>query len=81
MGNHWFTKKFLLQNYKSFGMNKINYDPGVIDSGDPKFIYVRQKYSEDKTSCTLTIFTRVNTYATNGQNYEYILLHILLLIL
>ena len=26
-------------------MNKINYDPGVIDSGDPKFIYVRQKYS------------------------------------
>lgn len=45
MGNHWFTKKFLLENYKSFGISKINYDPGVIDSGDPKFIYVRQKYS------------------------------------
>ena len=34
--------------------------------------YVRQKYSEDKTSCQLTIFTRVNLYAINGKNYEYV---------
>ena len=34
--------------------------------------YLRQKYSEDRTSCQLTIFTRVNLYAVSGKNYEYV---------
>lgn len=45
MGNHWFTRKTILENYKSYGISVLNYEPAVIDSGDPKFIYVRQKYS------------------------------------
>lgn len=34
-----------MEKYKSYGINKINYDPSIFDSGDPKYIWVRQKYS------------------------------------
>ena len=44
-GDHRYIKKKLLKEFKSFGIKRLNYDPGIFDSGDPKFIYVRQKYS------------------------------------
>ncbi len=44
MGPHITVRKRLVQNYKSYGINELNYEPAVFDSGDPKFIYVRQKY-------------------------------------
>ena len=34
-----------LEKYKSYGIKKISYEPAIFDSGDPKFIWVRQKYS------------------------------------
>ena len=45
LGDHTYIKKELLRKYKSFGIKEIDYEPDVFDSGDPKFIYVRQKYS------------------------------------
>jgi hypothetical protein len=35
----------ILQKYKSFGIKRLNYEPAIFDSGAPKFIWVRQKYS------------------------------------
>lgn len=45
MGAHYEIRKKLLENYKLYGIKKLDYDPAVFDSGDPKFIWVRQKYS------------------------------------
>ena len=45
LGNHVIIKQKLLKKYKSFGVNQLNYDPAIFDSGDPKYIWVRQKYS------------------------------------
>ena len=45
LGNHARARKKLLQKYKSFGIKELNYEPGIFDSGDPKFVWVRQKYS------------------------------------
>ena len=45
MGNHFFVRKFILNNYKSLGIKELNYEPAIFDSGDQKFIYVRQNYS------------------------------------
>ena len=38
-------KKYLLNNYKSFGIKNLNYDPALFDESENKFIYVRQKYA------------------------------------
>lgn len=38
-------KKYLLKNYKSFGIKNLNYEPALFDESENKFIYVRQKYS------------------------------------
>ena len=45
LDNHCTIKKTLLKSYKSFGINELNYDPAIFDNGDPKFVWVRQKYS------------------------------------
>ena len=45
LGNHYFIRQTLLKNYKSYGIKELNYEPAIFDSGDPKFIYVRQNYS------------------------------------
>ena len=42
---HNHIRKILLEKYKSYGIKKISYEPAIFDSGDPKFIWVRQKYS------------------------------------
>ena len=45
LGDHSFIKNELLKSYKSYGVKELNYEPFFFDNGDPKFIYVRQKYS------------------------------------
>ena len=45
MGNHMHIRKNLLKDYMKFGLKDLNYEPAIFDSGGPKFVYVRQKYS------------------------------------
>ena len=45
LGYHTLLRKTILQSYKSFGIIKLNYEPAIIDSGEAKFVWVRQKYS------------------------------------
>ena len=44
-GHHFIVRLKLLKNYKLYGIKKLNYEPAIFDSGTPKFIWVRQKYS------------------------------------
>ena len=44
-GHHYIVKKNLLKNYKLYGIKELNYEPVILDSGAPKFVWVRQKYS------------------------------------
>ena len=45
LGDHVKIKTTLLEKYKSFGIETINYEPAIFDDGEPKFVYVRQNYS------------------------------------
>ena len=45
MGRHPIIKKTLIEKYKSFGIKELNYDPANFDSGEAKFVWVRQNYS------------------------------------
>ena len=45
MGNHVIIRKNLTKYYKFYGINKLDYEPAIFDSGTPKFIYVRHNYS------------------------------------
>ena len=45
LGSHVSIRKTLIKSYKSFGINKLDYEPAIFDSGDAKFIWVRHKYS------------------------------------
>ena len=47
IGGHSDVTRNLVKKYKSFGIKELNYVPFIIDSGDSKFIYVRQKYSNN----------------------------------
>ena len=42
---HSRIREKLLKVYKKWGLQKLDYEPSVFDSGDPKFVWVRQKYS------------------------------------
>ena len=45
LGVHNLVRKTLLKSYKSFGINEINYEPAIFDSGEVKFVWVRHNYS------------------------------------
>ena len=45
LGSHTLIRRNLLKYYRSFGVNNLSYEPAIFDSGAPKFIYVRQKFS------------------------------------
>ena len=45
LGAHTEIRKKLLEKSKSYGIKEIDYEPAIFDSGDPKFAWVRQKYS------------------------------------
>jgi len=42
---HFLVRKKFIKNYKLYGIKQLNYEPGIFDSGAPKFVWVRQKYS------------------------------------
>ena len=42
---HQNVRQKFIKYYKSYGIKKLNYEPGIFDSGAPKFVWVRQKYS------------------------------------
>lgn len=44
---HTLIKKNLFQHYISYHIEKITYEPALFDIGDPKFVYVRQKFSDN----------------------------------
>jgi hypothetical protein len=44
-GAHFSVRNNLLMKYKSYGIKRLNYEPAIFDNGDPKFVWVRQKYS------------------------------------
>jgi len=44
-GHHSSVRKYLLKKYKSYGIKELDYEPTIFDSGGPKFVWVRQKYS------------------------------------
>ena len=45
LGVHLHIRNNILKRYKSFGIKELNYSPTIFDSGEPKFIQVRQNYS------------------------------------
>ena len=45
LGAHLSLRKNLLNNYKSYGIKKLNYEPAIFDNGAYKFVYVKQRYS------------------------------------
>ena len=45
LGDHSYLRREILKSYKSLGIKEINYEPTIFESGEPKFIYVRQKFS------------------------------------
>lgn len=45
IGFHNQVRKKLFENYKLYGIKELKYEPSIFDSGDPKFVWVRQKYS------------------------------------
>ena len=55
IGNHRTIKKNLLLKYKSFGIKELNYEPAIFNTGGPKFVYVRQKYSHNFKNTTKNI--------------------------
>ena len=45
LGNNAHIRKKLLKNYKLYGIKELNYEPAIFENGEPKFVWVRQKYS------------------------------------
>ena len=45
LGDHSYVRKKILKSYKSYGIKELNYEPANFEHGEPKFIYVRQKFS------------------------------------
>ena len=45
VGPHTMVRKIVLENYKRYGIEKLDYEPAFIDNNAPKFVYVRQKFS------------------------------------
>ena len=56
---HFKVIKKLIKNYKSYGIKQLNYEPGIFDSGAPKFVWVRQKYSYTNNSL-IKKFLKIN---------------------
>ena len=42
---HRNARKNLLKNYKKFGLEKLDYEPAIMEIDEPKFVWVRQKFS------------------------------------
>ena len=42
---HTRIRSTLIKFFKSFGIQKLDYEPSIFDSGEPKFVWVRHNYS------------------------------------
>lgn len=42
---HKAAREVLIEKYKSFGIKELNYEPAIFVSGEPKYVWVSQKYS------------------------------------
>ena len=60
LDSHTTARKYLLNNYKQFGLKKLDYEPAYIDCDSPKFVWVRQNFSG-----TLKYFNKPNTKAVH----------------
>ena len=58
LGSHMGVRKKLLESYKSFGINELNYEPAIVDTGDMKFVWVRQNYSGQFPSYSFNYFNK-----------------------
>ena len=47
MGSHTNVRETLIKNHKIYGLKNLSYEPAIFDSGTPKFVYVRQQYSDN----------------------------------
>ena len=47
IGPHTNIRTSLINKRNSFGIKNFNYEPAIFDSGGPKFVYIRQKYSHN----------------------------------
>ena len=56
--SHTEARKILIEKYKSFGIKELNYEPAIFVSGEPKFVWVRQKYSGSYIKNTLILSTK-----------------------
>ena len=45
LGHHPWIKKTLLNSFRSYGIDKLDYDPALFDDGDVKFVWVRHNFS------------------------------------
>ena len=61
IGDHSYLRTKILKSYKSFGIKEINYEPTIFDSGEPKFIYVRQKFSGSYDVSRKSIKSQIKT--------------------
>lgn len=43
--SHTKARKYILENYKKLGLQKLDYDPAYFEVDIPKFVWVRQNYS------------------------------------
>lgn len=58
IGGHTIVRKNLLNNYKKYGLEKLDYEPTHFERDIPKFVWVRQKFSG-----TLNSYNKPNTKA------------------
>ena len=71
MGNHMEIRKNLLKDFKRYGIKELDYEPAIFDSGEPKFCYVRQKYSHSLKNKTVNkIIKRKKVYFNLSRFYE-----------
>jgi len=63
LGAHTIFRKNILNSYKSFGIKELNYEIAIFDSGEPKFVYVRQKFSRD--------YRLANLFIKNNKEYNF----------
>ena len=68
LGTHTRIRNVILKSYKSFGINKLNYEPAIFDNGDIKFIWVRQIYS-GQYYYTKRIRNKLNKYKFNLKRF------------
>ena len=45
LGPHHLIRKNLLQNFKKFGLKKLDYEPSIFEKEIPKYVWVRQPFS------------------------------------